>query len=227
VIPPETISRLVDACVRRGCAVVADLVYDDFVLSDAIVRHPLAATEHWEHVFVVNSVSKNYGAPGLRVGWVTSHPRNVSALTALLERECIAVSATSQLGALDLLRHGNADLRATVERGERLVHELASRLPQLALSRPPAGTQCLLSLVRRDVSRFADHMLRRHRVLVATSEGYEGCPVGHVRIPYGYPEAVIRPALELIARGVDERDDLGAPSSELPLHESERPLTSG
>ena len=56
----------------------------------------------------------------------------------------------------------------------------------------------------RDVEVFADFLLEKYGVLVATVGNYEGCSGSFLRIPLGYPQDTIRRAIQLIRSALIE-----------------------
>jgi aspartate/methionine/tyrosine aminotransferase len=81
----DELHALVALTAERGCHLLVDETYRDLSLTGAL---PLASTLG-EHVISVSSLSKAYGAPGLRLGWiicknVISLPKNRSAFAAVL-----------------------------------------------------------------------------------------------------------------------------------------------
>ncbi len=79
---PEDLRAIAEACASRGVLLLADEVYRELYLGD----RPPALRALTENGLVVGSVSKAWGAPGLRVGWLLGDP-------ALLE-PCVTVHAT-------------------------------------------------------------------------------------------------------------------------------------
>lgn len=203
-LSPAGMSRLVNYAREAGAKVVFDLVYDDFVARQSDPIHPTLLDVPWKDLFVVNSVSKNYGAPDLRIGWLASSPDNIARMAGVLEDRCIAVSLPSQRAAAKLLGSNNAPLRDAVRRGRQTLDELSRRYAPLTLVRSDAGTQYILPVDGIDIRALADYMLSEHRLLIATSENYVGCMQPHIRLPLAYPDPVLRRASELIALGLTE-----------------------
>jgi aspartate aminotransferase len=200
----EGMLRLVNYARAAGAKIVFDLVYDDFVARSSDPIHPALVDVPWDDLFIVNSVSKNYGAPDLRIGWLESAADNIAQVAGVLEDRCIAVSQPSQRTAVKLLNTSNAPLLDAVRRGRQTLDELRGRHPTLNFTRSDAGTQYILPVTGLEIQRFADYMLAEHQLLIATSENYVGCVQPHVRLPLAYPDPVLRRASELIAGGLEE-----------------------
>lgn len=72
IYPPESLRFIHDLCRKNGAHLVVDEAYSDFCLSrdfhSAGLLHP-----DFENVAVVNSLSKNMGMSGWRIGYVIAH----------------------------------------------------------------------------------------------------------------------------------------------------------
>ncbi|AUX29432.1 MULTISPECIES: beta-methylarginine biosynthesis bifunctional aminotransferase [Sorangium] len=184
---------------HHGFALIFDLVYDSFTYGPQRFVSPLALVEEWRNVFGVNSFSKNYGAPGLRVGWLVTEPGTIADLTSHLEMERIAVSTEAQLRAAALCKHGNAPLVERVDHGHQLVVDWALE-HGVRLDSVRSGTQAWLDLEAGDTERFADSLLVEDMMIVATGANYYPRDVDHIRVPTGLPASFLAEALQVIAR---------------------------
>ena len=204
ILDTGAIDRLIELAEARGAAVVADLVYDAFVFGGRDVCNPLARRREWSSLYAVNSMSKNYGAPGLRVGWITSSADNVRELAGALEREVIAISGVAQAHARALLEYGNAALVASVHEGKRFVESRLASCPAVRASSPAGGSQLAAELPVSDVEGFCDFMLAEHGVGLVSSSNYEGAARPFVRIPFGCGRESLGRALGLLAAELEE-----------------------
>jgi beta-methylarginine biosynthesis bifunctional aminotransferase len=194
---------LVSALKARGIALVLDMVYDSFIFDGRRILSPFAAADDYSLIYTVNSVSKNYGAPGLRVGWAVSAPANVEAMAGMLETECVAICSPAQTKAASLIRAGNATLRQQVADSRLVVHGFLQEYLGKDSAMPPGGTQVFVSLPVRDVEAFADQMLGEYGLVLATASNYAGANGSQIRIPTGYPSSVTRSSLKLLSEGIE------------------------
>lgn len=86
--------ELYDICERAGVVLLQDEVYDNFVFEG----------EHWSctafdpslsHSIQLNSMSKAYGLPGLRIGWLIANERTILAASKALEHTSLSVCGLS------------------------------------------------------------------------------------------------------------------------------------
>ncbi|WP_405566639.1 beta-methylarginine biosynthesis bifunctional aminotransferase [Streptomyces sp. NBC_01167] len=197
-----TARDLITARRRLGFTLVLDLAYDSFVQDPAACAAPLALVEDWQGVYGLNSFSKNYGAPGLRVGWITAAPEEVARLTARMEWERIAVSTRAQNQAAQLCKLGNQSLTERVRTGHRLVLDWA-RAHDMRVCAPQGGTHVWVDPGVPDVETLADVLMAEHRLVVTTGAHYYPADSRHIRVPTGVNPAVLTRSLETIAAAAE------------------------
>jgi len=130
-----------DLCHERGVRVVSDEVYrgveidPDRTIAAAAQINPTALT--------VSVMSKAYGLPGLRVGWIAS--QDTDALAALEKAKhytSICNAGPSEVLAAMALRSGPTILernRALVAANDQIAHEVLGRFPELFEYQTPDG----------------------------------------------------------------------------------------
>jgi beta-methylarginine biosynthesis bifunctional aminotransferase len=180
--------------------IVYDAVYDSFVFDRAARPTPVALAAASPALVVVNSLSKNYGRPGERIGWIVAHPDVVSRLVVDLERQVVAVNAAAQLTAAQVLADGNDILVSAVAAGRTAYWSAAAMLMPAAASPPSAGgTQVWLDLGIGDVEAFADYALEEHHIVLTTSSNYFPAVPGHIRYPTGLWPGILRQGVSALA----------------------------
>ncbi|WP_432741947.1 aminotransferase class I/II-fold pyridoxal phosphate-dependent enzyme [Streptomyces sp. JH002] len=201
VLAADRIAELLALAEERGCHLVLDAVYDDFDFTAAVPAG--APLEPSPSLVVLNSFSKNYGAPGLRIGWLCADPVLLARLAVRLEYEVIAVSGPGQRLATRLLAHGNEGLRQTVRDGRAAVARWWEELTGGRLAGFSGGTQAWLPLPGvTDDELFADRLMRDHGIVAVTSHSYVGDRGAHLRLPVGLPLPVLEPALHRLGRAL-------------------------
>jgi aspartate aminotransferase len=195
----EATARALLAAQRRlGFTLVLDLAYDSFLQDPAALAAPLALVEDWRGVYGLNSFSKNYGAPGLRVGWITAAPEEVAQLTARMEWERIAVSTRAQNQAGQLCKLGNQPLMERVRAGHQLVLDWA-RANGMGVSPPQGGTHVWVDPGVPDTEELADELMSEHRLVVTTGAHYYPADSRHIRVPTGVDPVFLARSLEAIS----------------------------
>ena len=202
VCSPATMQGLVQFAQEQHVALIVDAVYDSFVFHNAKVQNPLTLSAAWNQLYVVNSMSKNFGAPGLRIGWIESAAENIEMVAGMLERECIAIAGGAQQYACQLIRGGNQPLVDLVREGKMVAADLLARMDRVEFHDLAGGTQFFAKLPVEDIEAFADYMQLEHGLVVATTSNYVGVHGSFVRIPIGYPKTTIQHALTLLETGL-------------------------
>jgi aspartate/methionine/tyrosine aminotransferase len=155
---------------------------------------PLAASLG-DHVISVSALSKAYGVPGIRVGWlITTNPRLREVFLAAKEQISICGSVLDEHVALTVLRNRQAILEPTLA-------EMRRRLEQVALwmqgeellewVRPAGGVVCfprMRSEPAGGVEAFYERLLAQHGTYVGPGHWFE-MPDTHFRLGYGWPTA--------------------------------------
>jgi aspartate aminotransferase len=201
VVGPGVLESLVATASASGAALICDHVYDTFGPSGARTPTALPVAPHNTAVFYVNSMSKNYGAPGLRIGWIVATPSNTEDLAGRLERENVAVTSLSQAAAAAMLVWGNEALQIAVAESRRhLIHHVARSdlLSCCCDASGFGGCSVVVDVPVDDIEAFADRLLVDYAVAVTTPSNFAGMGDGDqswIRMPLGYPADVIVRAL--------------------------------
>lgn len=187
----EFLASLANLCNERKLALVADLVYDSYFF-DGHQPTLAAAIMASGEAFLVSSVSKNFGIPGARVGWLVSTSSTIQSIVTHLEIENVAISSASQELAKFAISIGNASLVESVARTRAVIRD-SIRAAGIDQEIPPSGTQMMLATPFEDVEDFADYALRECSLVLATSSNYEGHTRPFIRLPFSYlPDQSLR-----------------------------------
>jgi aspartate/methionine/tyrosine aminotransferase len=196
-MPRGTLERIVELARERSIVLFSDEVYRGLE-HDPADRLP-AACDLYERAISLNTVSKSYGLPGLRIGWLAS--RDAALLERIRELKLyttICSSAPSELLVALALRHGEE----LIERSRRLILAnlplldafLERRHDLLDWVRPSAGPIGFPRVKGDfDVQGWCEQTAERADVLLLPGAVYE--EPRHVRLGFGranLPEAVER-----------------------------------
>ena len=217
VVSRQALVDLAALANRADAVLLCDQVYDDFgslaaadISGDALL---LSLTS--PRVFYLNSMSKNFGLPGLRIGWLIGNAALVEVLSGQLERENVAVSGPSQAMAAAALRHGNDVLRSRVAATRQ---QWLSCLSTVGLTpegggngdaTDAAGSGLVLRLPVDDIEEFADELLSEHDLAVTTSSNFAGVPEDDrawLRLPLGCSEETIGRAVAALVVALESTD---------------------
>ena len=148
-----------------------------------------------ERAISVSSMSKTFGLPGLRIGWIaTRDPELSETLLAAKEQILITGSATDEEMAARVLAARERILPAIRERvAEHLgvVREWMAGQDTFEWVEPRAGVVCMPRFrddVEVDVDRFYRDLLAEHGTYVGPGHWFEQ-PRRSFRLGFAWPEA--------------------------------------
>lgn len=197
----EALAAVADACEARGVLLIADEVYRELHLGP----RPPGLREVASSGVVLGSLSKAWGAPGLRIGWAVGDPALLEPARRLHAAMVTAPARPSQRAALALLQASDTVLPAAraalAQRFQALSESLQSHFGQTPA--PPAGGfyhwMPLPPWAEGDPLAFALRL--RDEARVVTVPGLAFGPGGrrHLRLSYGGDPEMIRMALSRLA----------------------------
>jgi aspartate/methionine/tyrosine aminotransferase len=144
-------------------------------------------------------MSKTYGLPGLRIGWIATHNAEIYAQMARLkDYTTICNSAPGEFLAALALRHreklAQRNLEIIWRNLEILERFFARHQDRFAWQRPAAGPVAFPRLLGENVETFCERLVRQAGVLLAPGNLFDDYD-NHFRIGFGrknLPEAVAR-----------------------------------
>jgi aspartate/methionine/tyrosine aminotransferase len=201
ILTADEMDSIVAAAERVGAWLLADEVYSGAErLTD--VQTP-SFWGRYEKVLAMNSLSKAYGLPGLRTGWVVGPAETVDDIWA--RHEYVTISATmlaNKLSALALSAEVRPRLiqrtRDYIRRGFPILDGwLESHEGTFQLVPPQAAA---IAFARYDLdinsTHFVDRLMREKSVLIVPGDQF-GLD-RHLRISYGLPHDYLEAALERV-----------------------------
>ncbi|HQY31862.1 MAG TPA: pyridoxal phosphate-dependent aminotransferase, partial [Thermomicrobiales bacterium] len=186
VIPPADLQAIVEITARAGCWLLVDETYRE--LGDTIVA-PVSTLA--PHVISVSSLSKTYGVPGIRVGWLTCTDNALmTTLLAGQEQAALAHSVLDIAVAEHVLQQRDRLLpgvRAHAQTNRQIVADWITADPAIEWVRPEGGVVCF--------PRFANPAINARQIYARLQDA--GIFVGpgwwfeqeerSFRLGFGYP----------------------------------------
>jgi aspartate/methionine/tyrosine aminotransferase len=197
----EEMDAIVDVAAGSGAWILADEVYSGAErLTDA--QTP-SFWGRYDMVLATNSVSKAYGLPGLRIGWVVAPRGTIGQIWARHEYTTISATALSnKLAAIALSPEVRLRLiqrgRSYVRRGFPILDAwLESHEGTFSLVPPRAGA-IAFARYHLDVNSTAlvERLIREKSVLIAPGDHFGADH--HLRISYGLPPDYLEAGLDRI-----------------------------
>jgi aspartate/methionine/tyrosine aminotransferase len=180
---------VVDLARRHGCYLVVDETYRDLTLGQ---RLPLGASLG-EHVISVCSLSKAYGAPGIRLGWLITRDRKLQEVfLAAKEQISICGSVIHEWIAEQILGNRDAILEPILTEMRRrlaLVGDWMAGEELLEWVPPKGGVVCFPRMRETPAGgteAFYQRLLQEHGTYVGPGHWFE-MPDTYFRLGYGWP----------------------------------------
>jgi len=183
-------------------------------------------TESWwgqyDRVIVTNGLSKAYGLPGLRIGWIVGPPGLIADTWRRHDYTVICPSALSDFLAIRVL----AARHPILERTRRIIRDnyqvleawLRSLEDLFEWQAPEAGAICLVQYrLGLDSIQLVEHLREAHDVLLVP-----GAHVGlsnYLRIGYGDEPGHLRDGLAALRAGMTELAGTEPPLASAPVSE--------
>jgi len=169
-----------------------------FLEFDAGARLP-AACERYEKAVSLGGLSKAFGLPGLRLGWLATRDAHLLArVKQLKDYTTICNSAPSEVLGLMAVRARKTILGDQRTRLQRNLAALEAFMQthgeHFYWHRPAAGSVCFPRMRNKDTGRFCDTLVQKAGIMLVPSAMF-GYGHHHVRIGFGredFPEVLER-----------------------------------
>jgi aspartate/methionine/tyrosine aminotransferase len=193
VLPLAEFDQLVEICREHGLWLLSDEVYR---LSERPLSRTLpAAVDRYERGLSLSVVSKVYGLPGLRIGWIASQDRDLlQRMERIKHYLSICNASPSETLAVIALKAGARLLdrnRALIEANLKCVEKFFAEFPDLFEWNDPDGGMVAYPRYKGTdgVEKFTQHLIAEANVLLLPASIFQSevtsLPQDRFRIGYG------------------------------------------
>jgi aspartate/methionine/tyrosine aminotransferase len=199
------LDALVQLAERRGCRLLVDETYRDLTHGEAL---PVAASLSPQAISV-SSLSKAYGVPGIRIGWIVTRDRGLfERFLAAKEQIGICGSVVDEWIAGSVLEQREKFLAAQaslVEKRLAIMRDWVAGDPLIDWVEPRGGVVCFPRFRHPDsfdFDAFYSDLLESFGTYVGPGHWFE-MPRSHMRIGFVYPrEEELRGGLAAISAAI-------------------------
>lgn len=191
VMHEQELRRLVVIAAEHGCLLLVDETYRDLSFDG---RLPVAASLG-NHVISVSSLSKAYGVPGIRFGWIIAHdPALQEIFLAAKEQISICGSVIDEWIGEQIILHREQllpPILSEMRRRRDVVARWIAGEPLLEWVAPSSGVVCFPRMRQEPpggTERFYERLLADHGCYVGPGHWFE-MPDTCFRLGYGWPTA--------------------------------------
>lgn len=173
--------QVIDKMMAKYDLVVLDQSYEHY--TDQFVMHPRWAVR-MPNLIQIHSLTKTYGVPGLRLGYITAHASLTEHIRQYLRPW--SVSALSVEAGKFLLC--NDELRCTPDFNE--AQRLRDRLQQIdgILTQETNTNFMLCQLEEGSAAHLKEFLARQHHMLIRDASNFRGLTTRHFRIAVQSPK---------------------------------------
>lgn len=205
-MPADDLRRVVDLAKNHGCYVLVDETYAEITYQDS--RAPSAAALG-AHVVGVSSMSKAFGVPGIRIGWISTRNKSLQeTFLAAKEQISITVSVLDEYVAEQILERGDEIFRPILEEMRRrrdLVEAWVKKEDLIEWVHPDGGVMGFMRMTREPPEGtvgFYNRLLAEHATYVGPGRWFEYSDT-YFRLGYGWPTAEsLEKGLEAISKAL-------------------------
>jgi len=188
-IPPrEDYLALIEIIQERGCYLLSDEMFRFLEVQEGATLP--SGCELYEHAFSLFGLSKTFGLPGLRMGWITSQDKKVLArVAALKDYTTICQSAPSEILAIIALQNRATIFDQQLQRLQRNISVLESFFGEydhvFRWNRPIGSSICFPRLlIEQSADSFCAALLKDTSIMLAPS-GLFQFGDQHIRVGFG------------------------------------------
>jgi aspartate/methionine/tyrosine aminotransferase len=201
VLSRESLEKILKIAGQKNIYVLVDETYRDLSFSDP---YPLAASLS-RNAISVSSVSKAYGLPGLRLGWLVSQDEDLmETFLAAKEQIFITNSVLDEEATFRFLKEKENYWKAIkqhIDVNYSVLEKWMEKENRLEWVKPAGGVVCFPRIKNAGAFnsvRFYDLLLNKYGTLVGPGHWFE-MPDHYMRIGYAWPK---REELENGLRGI-------------------------
>jgi alanine-synthesizing transaminase len=206
VFSREILEEIVDIALRHNLVVFADEIYDK-LLFDGVQHTSIASLSDELPCITFSGLSKNYIAPGFRIGWgIVSGKRQVledyiDAINKILRARLCANHPIQYAIPVALLGDQThlVELNSKLRKRRDIVKEKISKIHGIDLVEPHGAFYAFPSIDVENDSHFAKELMKETGVVVVPGDGFGQKPgTHHFRIVILPSEEILSEAFELI-----------------------------
>ncbi|THZ51756.1 aspartate/tyrosine/aromatic aminotransferase [Aureobasidium pullulans] len=207
LISEDSLRQLVAVTKKHNCLLLVDETYRDISYGSQL---PIAASLD-DHVISVCSLSKSFGAPGIRVGWLICKDQSLqTTFLAAKEQMSISGSVIDEWIAEQLLARKSETLQVTTAEMKirrSIVAAWIEKEELLEWVQPEGGIVCFPRMTREPVggtAGFYKRLLEVHGTYVGPGHWFE-MPDTSFRVGYGWStRSELEEGLEAISKALRE-----------------------
>lgn len=206
MISLEMMQAIIAIAEQAGCYVLFDETYRDLTFGEPL---PVGASLS-PRAISISSMSKAFGVPGIRIGWVITKDRRLAGLLlAAKEQIGICGSVIDEAIAYEVIKKRPqviSENKECIRRRLGIVRDWVQSEPLIQWVEPSGGVVCFphIALSDTQTDAFYKRLLEEYKTYVAPGHWFER-PKQYWRLGFGWPsENELRDGLAAISRAARE-----------------------
>jgi alanine-synthesizing transaminase len=207
----EALKKIVEIAEKYNLVILSDEIYDQYILEDNFEHISIASLSNEVPMVTFNGLSKNYFAPGFRIGWgIISGPEEMlkDYIEAIhkLARTRLCAPHPLQFAIPAALNNENRYLKNVIEKLKKrrdIIVEGLNQIPYISCVKPLGAFYAFPSIEIPGISdlEFTKRLILEEGVVVVHGSGFGQKPgTKHFRIIFLPEEDILKEALKRIER---------------------------
>lgn len=207
----ETLLQIIDLALEHNLVIIADEIYDKLIFDGAEMTS-IASLNKDVSCITFSGLSKNYIAPGFRIGWGVVSGKSeimgdyIEAINKLL-RARVSANHPEQYAVAPALDGDQTHLRLMIKKLEQrrqIMCDILDKIDGISLVKPEGAFYAFPSIKVKDDNHFVTELIRETGVVVVPGSGFGQRPgTNHFRIVTLPQEEILVEAFRIIAEYYD------------------------
>jgi aspartate/methionine/tyrosine aminotransferase len=196
--------EMVSIVLENDLYLVSDEVYEYFIYDQYEHISPASYEGMAERTLTLNAMSKTFGGPGLRLGYIAANDKIIDLMEKYAQYGAAGVNHPVQYGAIAAMKYGNPELPDKIRQYDKKRQYCIKRLRELQFDViEPKGAFYIMPKIPSigmDSDTFAETLMKEVEVAVVPGSGFGSYSSDRVRISYATEDAKLEEGFNRIEK---------------------------
>ena len=182
------VEEMVEIVKENDLYLISDEVYEKFLYEDRPHYSPASYPDMQDRTITINAMSKTFGAPGLRVGYIAASEKMIHLMENYAQYTAAGVNHPTQYGAIAALEQGNPEIEEIIKEYNKKREYCVKRLENMnfVVNAPQGAFYIMPSIKNFGMSsdEFAQDLMKSVEVAVVPGSGFGSHSEKMIRISY-------------------------------------------
>ncbi len=188
VYTKEEMESLRDIVIDNDLYLISDEVYENFIYEGRTHISPACYDGMENRTITLNAMSKTFGTPGYRVGYIAAPSNVLSLMEKYAQYTAAGVSHPTQYAAISALENGNPNMDSIIFRYNENRKYCIERLKNMEFDVvEPRGAFYIMPSIEKfsdSSDQFAEELMKKQEVAVVPGSGFGSFSENLIRISY-------------------------------------------